>query len=198
MQQPGGQTWNGGHRFQIGGRAPLAPPLATALHPPSHLRCRMRLLCSPRTSVQVSSQHPRFQKQLTVRLFRPFQKSGETVLHCPSCHVQDDESVLVAIWDIWGWVAHKSKVLPFLNRSNEILTNFISKKCNEFVLGSVGAVSRPSSTTRLFHIDFKNWFELSDELDESEEVTLAFIIIRIVTRSMECEIPLCQEFDTSQ
>jgi len=25
MQQPGGQTWNGGHRFQMGGRAPLPP-----------------------------------------------------------------------------------------------------------------------------------------------------------------------------
>jgi len=26
MQQPGGHTWNGGHRFQMGGRAPLPPP----------------------------------------------------------------------------------------------------------------------------------------------------------------------------
>jgi len=32
MQQPVGQTWNGGHRFQMGGRAPLAPPLAKTLH----------------------------------------------------------------------------------------------------------------------------------------------------------------------
>jgi len=134
----------------------------------------------------------------TVQLFRPFQKSGETVLHFPSCHVLDDESVLVTIWDIWGWVAHESKVLPFLNRSNEILTNFNSKKCNEFVLGSVGTVSRPSSVTRLFQIDFRNWFELSDELDEREEVTFALNIIHFVTRSMECQIPLCQEFDSSQ
>jgi len=32
MQQPGGQTWNRGHRFQMGGQAPLAPPLATTLY----------------------------------------------------------------------------------------------------------------------------------------------------------------------
>jgi len=31
MQQPVGQTWNGGHRLQMGGRAPLASPLATTL-----------------------------------------------------------------------------------------------------------------------------------------------------------------------
>ena len=31
MQQPEGQTWNGGDRFQMGGRAPLAPPLAKAM-----------------------------------------------------------------------------------------------------------------------------------------------------------------------
>ena len=32
MQQPGGQIWNGGHRFQMGCRAPVSPPpLATAL-----------------------------------------------------------------------------------------------------------------------------------------------------------------------
>ena len=31
MQQPGDQTWNGGHRFQMGGRAPQAPPLAMVL-----------------------------------------------------------------------------------------------------------------------------------------------------------------------
>ena len=30
MQKPGGQTWNDG-RFQMGSRAPLVPPLATAL-----------------------------------------------------------------------------------------------------------------------------------------------------------------------
>ena len=31
MQHPGGQTWMGGTDFKWGGRAPLAPPLATAL-----------------------------------------------------------------------------------------------------------------------------------------------------------------------
>ena len=31
MQQPGGQTWNGGTPISNGGRAPLGPPLATAL-----------------------------------------------------------------------------------------------------------------------------------------------------------------------
>ena len=32
MQQPVGQTWNGGGTdFKWGGRAPLAPPLATTL-----------------------------------------------------------------------------------------------------------------------------------------------------------------------
>ena len=31
MQQPGGQTWNGGHRFQMGGPGTTGPPLATAL-----------------------------------------------------------------------------------------------------------------------------------------------------------------------
>ena len=35
MQQPGGQTWNGGGTdFKWEGRAPLVPPLATALHVP--------------------------------------------------------------------------------------------------------------------------------------------------------------------
>jgi len=33
MQQPGGQKWKrGGHLFQMGFRAPLAPPLATTLY----------------------------------------------------------------------------------------------------------------------------------------------------------------------
>jgi len=31
MQQPGAKRQMGGHRFQMGGLAPLAPPLATAL-----------------------------------------------------------------------------------------------------------------------------------------------------------------------
>ena len=131
-------------------------------------------------------------------LFHPFKKSEETLLHFPSCHVPGDESMLVAMWDIWGWVPHESKVLPFLNRSNEILTDFISKKCNEFVLGYVGKVCRTSFTTKLFQMDFKNWIELSDELDEAEEVTLGCIIIHSVTRSLKRQIPLCQKFDTSQ
>ena len=33
MQQPGSKRELGGHRFQMGGWAPLAPPLATALGP---------------------------------------------------------------------------------------------------------------------------------------------------------------------
>jgi len=33
MQQPGSQTWNGGHRFQMGGPGTTGPPLATALTP---------------------------------------------------------------------------------------------------------------------------------------------------------------------
>ena len=32
MQQPGGQTWNGGHRFQMGGPGTTGPSLATDLH----------------------------------------------------------------------------------------------------------------------------------------------------------------------
>jgi len=31
MQQPGGQTWNGGHRFQLGRPGTTGPPLATGL-----------------------------------------------------------------------------------------------------------------------------------------------------------------------
>ena len=31
MQQPRGHTWNGGHKFQMGGQAPLPPPLETTL-----------------------------------------------------------------------------------------------------------------------------------------------------------------------
>jgi len=31
MQQPGGQMWNGGNRFQMGGPGTTGPPLATAL-----------------------------------------------------------------------------------------------------------------------------------------------------------------------
>jgi len=43
-----GQTWNGGHRFQMGGRAPLAPLLATALClPPSEKVGRTRPPCPP-------------------------------------------------------------------------------------------------------------------------------------------------------
>jgi len=34
MQQPVGQTWNGGHRFQMGGPGTTGPPLATALNMP--------------------------------------------------------------------------------------------------------------------------------------------------------------------
>jgi len=31
MQQPVGQTWNGGHRIQMGGPSTTAPPLATTV-----------------------------------------------------------------------------------------------------------------------------------------------------------------------
>jgi len=35
MKQPGDHTWNGGHKFLMGGQAPLALPLATDLDNPS-------------------------------------------------------------------------------------------------------------------------------------------------------------------
>jgi len=47
-------------------------------------------------------------------------------------------------------------------------------------------------------MDFKHWIELSDELHEGKEVIFAFIIIHSVARSLKYQIPLCQEFDTSQ
>ena len=52
IQQPGGQREMGGYRFQMGGRAPLTPPLATTLMP-SNIQQPKVTLCSFMTPLRL-------------------------------------------------------------------------------------------------------------------------------------------------